>query len=262
MLQRRQGPGSPTAAPPVANEIPDVETPLPEPEPEVVEPEAEEGQEQNQPTTETEETQTAAPTEEAAASASSTAEPGAAGRTDIELFMPEPPTELSAAAQGRVNHARSQTNQAATVTTELPSAETNVDEARGAVEEPQEETQARAGEALVEALGERPQPSPEIEELCENIRRIIREKRPPDEESLVEADPEEAANAAGDQLNQSIEGDVERVEGSYNQLDEQPEGTPQQEPEEIETPPEQIETPDIGASEAIPDDVPAEEVRL
>lgn len=183
-------------------------------------------------------------------------------RPDIELSMPEPPSELSPTAQRRLEQSQQRAGQAAATTTDLPAAESNVEGARGAVTEPEAETQARAGEALVEALGERPQPSPEIEELCENIRRIIREKRPPDEESLVEADPEEAAAEAGNQLNQSIAGGVEQVEGSYDQLDETPQGEPTQAPEAIETPPEQVETPNIGAANAIPDPVPPEDVSL
>ncbi len=201
------------------------------------------------------------------APADGSAAPGAvptlgSARPDISIAMPEPPSEMSPAAQGRLEQVQQRTNRAASATTELPAAESNVEGARSAVTEPEEETQARAGEALVEALGERPQPSPEIDELCENIRRIIREKRPPDEESLVEADPEEAANEAGNQLNQSIEGDVERVEGSYNQLDETPQGEPAQEPTVIENPPAQVETPNIGAANAIPDPVAPEAVSL
>ncbi len=186
----------------------------------------------------------------------------ATARPDITLSMPEPPAALSSAAQGRLERTQQRANQAATVTTALPSADANVGSARGAVTEPQEETQARAGEALVEALGERSQPSPEIEALCEHIRRIICEKRPPDEESLVQADPEAAANEAGNQLNQSIEGDVERVEGSYDALDETPTGTPELEPEAIATPPEQVETPNLGAAAAIPDAIAPEDVSL
>ncbi|TVQ20284.1 MAG: hypothetical protein EA367_09015, partial [Leptolyngbya sp. DLM2.Bin15] len=186
----------------------------------------------------------------------------ATARPDIDLSMPEPPAALSSAARGRLEHTQQRAGQAAAVTTELPSADANVGSARGAVTEPEEETQARAGEALVEALGERSQPSPEIEALCEHIRRIICEKRPPDEESLVKADPEAAANEAGNQLNQSIEGDVERVEGSYDALDETPTGTPELEPEAIATPPEQVETPNLGAAAAVPDAIAPEEVSL
>ena len=56
---------------------------------------------------------------------------------------------------------------------------------------------AQAGDALVAELGERPAPSPEIEELCVRIRETIRAKRPPDEDSLVEADPEGEAVQIG-----------------------------------------------------------------
>ncbi len=194
---------------------------------------------------------------------SATVQPaGETGAVGVELLMPEPPSELSEEAQSRLEQVQSNAAGAAAAESELPDAEANVTSARSAVEEPEEETSSRAGGALVEALGERPQPSPEIEALCQRIRQAIRSKRPPDEESLVDADPTEAAQEAGSELNQSIEGDVERVEGSYEQLNQQPEGTPQQQPQELEVPPENVETPEIGAEAAVPDPVPAEAVSL
>ena len=264
VLPRRESPDtSPEAHPARARAAPQPSVPLsiPEiPEPEPVTPKQEERPETERPTSETEESRSVAPAESAAPPAAPT-EAGTE-RADVELLMPEPPSELSAEAQGRLEHAQSQANQATAATSELLSADTNVDAAREAVAEPQEETQARASDALVEALGERPAPSPEIEELCQRIYRIIREQRPPDEEALIEADPEAAAREAGNQLNQSIEEDVQRVEGNYDQLDEPQEGTPEQLPQEIETPPEQVETPEIGATEAVPDPIPAEDVSL
>ncbi|OLT59687.1 eCIS core domain-containing protein [Moorena bouillonii] len=216
---------------------------------------------------------TAAPpaiTEQTTASVSAEAPPesvtpqpaGETGSVGVELLMPEPPSELSPEAQNRLAQVQSNAATAAATESELPSAEANVASARSAVTEPEEETSARAGEALVEALGERPQPSPEIEALCQRIYQIIRSKRPPDEESLVDADPTEAAQEAGGELNQSIQSNIEQVESSYDQLDQQPEGTAQQQPQALEVPPETVETPEINAEAAVPDPVTPEAVSL
>lgn len=257
VLQRRQRSDAVQPASPVIDETTEEESASSLPDvapPEIAQPEAEEQT--------TESSQTLAPEESADANAPDESAATAPPSDDVELLMPEPPTTLSAGAQSRLAHAQSQTNQAAATSADLPTAEANTAVAREAVEEPQEETQARAEGALVAALGERPEPSLEIEALCERIRTVIRNKRPPDEEALIQADPEEAAREAGNQLNQSIEGNVEQVEGSYDQLNELPEGTPTQLPEEIETPPTQVDTPEIGASQATPDPVPADAVSL
>ncbi|HLV37381.1 MAG TPA: polymorphic toxin type 15 domain-containing protein, partial [Spirillospora sp.] len=144
----------------------------------------------------------------------------------------------------------------------MPPAESAVAEARGAVTEPEAETQARAEEALVTVLDERPEPSAEIEELCARIRQVIRDKRPPDEDSLTEAEPNEMAREAGGQLNENVEGDVGRVQGEYNQMQEQPEGTPASEPTPMEGTPPAQDTASIDAAQAVPDPVPAEAVSL
>ena len=179
-----------------------------------------------------------------------------------ELLMPPPPDGLSAEEQARIEGVQELADEATENTTDLPPAEENVAEARGAVEEPQSETSARAENALVEALGARPEPSPEIEELCDQIYRVIRAKRPPDEDSLVNAEPEEMAREAGGQLNQAVEGDAQRVQGEYDSLNEPGEGTPQQQAQEMETPPETAETPDLNAATATPDGVSEEQVDL
>ncbi|MGC1310441.1 MAG: DUF4157 domain-containing protein [Phormidesmis sp.] len=211
----------------------------------------------------TDDTQSVAPAEAGSTAApSAPSVPDEAGHNDIEPLMPKPPSTLSPAARGRLAHSQAQASQAAATSADLPTAETNTAAARGAVEEPQQETEARAEGDLVAALGERPEPSLEIEALCERIRAVIRSKRPPDEDALIKADPQEAAREAGNQLNQSIEGNVGQVGGSYDQLNEPQTGTPQQLPKEIETPPEQVNTPEIGASAATPDPVPAQAVSL
>ncbi len=180
----------------------------------------------------------------------------------IEPIMSEPPSELSAEEQGRINQVRSRTGSNAEATTDLPTESENTDSARAGVTEPPQETTARASGALVAELGLQPQPSPEIEELCEHIKSVIENKRPPDEDSLLRSDPEEAADEAGAQLNDNIESDTERVEDNYNSLEENPEGSPEQIGQPIEPSPENVNGPNINATNATPNAVPDEEVNL
>jgi hypothetical protein len=181
---------------------------------------------------------------------------------DVEILMPEPPAGLSGAETARLERVERRAGKAAAVTTVLPAAEESTQAARDAVTEPKDETEGRAQSSLVTALGTRPAPSPEIEKLCDDIRAIIRSKRPPDEDSLVKSDPESMAKAAGGQLNASIEGDVKRVDGTYDALDKPPEGTAQLKPKGLEAPPAFVETPLIDAASATPSGVPAENVSL
>jgi hypothetical protein len=180
----------------------------------------------------------------------------------VELLMPAPADGLSAGEVARIEGVQERAHVATESSASLPPAEENVAEARAAVEEPESETRARAEDGLVEALGERPEPSPEIEELCLHIYDVIRSKRPPDENSLVNAQPEEMAREAGGELNQAVEGDAERVQGEYDSLDNPPEGAPEQQAEEMEFPPETAEMPDLDAAAATPDGVSEEQVDL
>lgn len=187
---------------------------------------------------------------------------GAGAGAGVEILMPEPPSELTPAAQARLNRAQRRAGEASGQVRELPAADQNVEEARAAVEEPEEEVAGRARTQLAASLDERPAPSPEIEELCKRIAQVIHDKRPPDEDSLVKAEPREMAREAGGELNQSIEGDVDRVEGSYNELDKPPEGERQQEPQDMQPPPARVETAPLGAQGAVNDQVPEEDVSL
>lgn len=185
-----------------------------------------------------------------------------AAPVEVELLMPEPPTELSPAAQQRLAGVRQRTRATAATQATMPSAARNVAGARQAVTEPEAETTARVEGALVEALGERPAPSPEIEALCVRIRDVIQAQRPPDEDALVEADPEQAALDAGRQLDESVEGDINRVQGSYDQLGEQQTGTPATTPQPLAAQPPAQQTADIDAASAAPEPVSAEDVSL
>ncbi|MCX4245562.1 eCIS core domain-containing protein [Paraliomyxa miuraensis] len=180
----------------------------------------------------------------------------------VEPQMPPPPEELGPAAQQRLGSARGAAGSRASAESTLPSAEASTGEARAAVTEPPEEQLAEARADLVAALEQRPEPSPEIEALCQRIYQAIRDRRPPDEDSLLEADPTSAARQAGGELNDSIQSDADRVEGEYAGLDEAPPteaavpGTP------LETPPTEVESRDIDAEGAAPDPVPDADIDL
>ncbi|MEM9835610.1 MAG: DUF4157 domain-containing protein [Bacteroidota bacterium] len=206
---------------------------------------------------------TAAPAAPASTEESLESAPGALPVVNtIEPLMPPPPENLSPAARSRGQNVRDRTEVAGDANATLPPAEETTSDARAGVTEPTEETDARAAATLTSELNDRLAPSPEIEELCENIRRVIREKRPPDEDSLLQADPEEAANEAGDQLNEQIDEDVERVEGEYDELDTAPAGTPEQIGEAPVPPPTEVPEPATNAASAAPDALSEEEVSL
>lgn len=176
--------------------------------------------------------------------------------------MPEPPADLGRAARQRLGQVQQSGARVAQAQAELPPAETQVGGARAAVTEPPEETAARAEADLVAALGAEPPPSPELEELCQRIYQVIRSKRPPDEEQLVKAEPEQMAQSAGAEMNASIEGDVQRVGGEYQGLQENPQGQPQQVGGDLNPPPEADAPAPAAAAAAAPDAVPAENVSL
>lgn len=181
---------------------------------------------------------------------------------ELEPLMPPPPEALGPEAQARLRQSQRNAGAAAEANADMPAAEELTSDARSGVTEPEVETGARASGQLTASMSERLAPSPEIEALCEDIRRVIREKRPPDEDSLLQADPEEAAQEAGTQLNDNIDSDVERVKGEYDELDESPTGEAEQVGAEIVLPPEEVGEPNLRAAGAAPDPLTEEDVSL
>jgi hypothetical protein len=179
-----------------------------------------------------------------------------------EPLMPPAPEQMSAASARRIAVVESNAAASATAHSNLPPETEQTASARAGVQEPVAETEALAQRNLVAALNKRPEPSPEIEELCANIRRVIYERRPPDEESLLQADPEAAANEAGSTLSADVEGDAQRVGSSYDELGGEPTGTPEQMAQPIETPPTDAGAAPLQATQAAPDAVPAEDLSL
>jgi len=144
----------------------------------------------------------------------------------------------------------------------MPQPSESVADARRAVTEPQEETNARAEAGLVAALDRRPAPSAAITQLCAEIRRAIRERRPPDEDSLMRTNPAQEARQAGGQVQSSVNNDANNVRAGYDQMDQAPPTTPGQQGQATASPLSRVNTPSPNAARATPDAVPAEQVSL
>lgn len=185
---------------------------------------------------------------------------GASG--GVRMHMPAPPSHASAATVGRIKRVQARAGAAAAAQATLPDSGEQTADARKAVTEPDAEATAKAQADLITELGEQPKPSPEIEALCERIRKVIRDKRPPDEDALASADPEAAANDAGNQLNSSVQGDTQKVQGSYDSINSPPAAAAPAKGAELPPAPAAAPTAPVNAASATPDSVPAKNVSL
>jgi hypothetical protein len=206
--------------------------------------------------------QKAAPGEAAAPDAAAEGGEGGPAPVAVKLHMPEPPTGPSPATTKRIQGVKSRAGGAAAAHAALPPGSSQVGDARQAVTEPDAEANAKAQAALIAALDEKPAPSPEIVKLCERIREVIRKKRPPDEDALMEAKPEGEALNAGNQLNSTVEGETKKVEGNYASMNQPPAGAAPQKGQELPPQPAAAGTPGVNATAATPDAVPAASVSL
>lgn len=191
------------------------------------------------------------------ATASEEGETGAAGGVVLspEPLMPEAPSELGKEAQQRLSQAQSGAGRAASSSRQLPAATEMTGDAREGVTEPPEETKANASAELTGTLKERPAPSPQIEELCAKIKAAIEAKRPPDEDSLLEADPKGAADEVGSDLNDNISKDADNVNSGYDEMDNPGEGQTGQVGVAPDVPSESYNEGEINAEGAAPDPV-------
>ena len=192
------------------------------------------------------------PVEESPAAEEVALEVPAPAPPEVELLIPPPPPDLEERTQ-----ARARSSSAALATTgarheALPPPSEEVAAARANVQEPAEETEARAEGGLTAALREQPAPSPEIEQLCDDIQDAIENRRPPDEASLRRADPAAEAQAVGDALNDDISGEGERVAGDYDAVNAEASGTPEQVSEPLPDTPPVGPTPDVAAANVTP----------
>jgi hypothetical protein len=179
----------------------------------------------------------------------------------IELLMPEPASELSAIDQQNLAVSRRRAQTQTQNQRDLPTAVDNVNQSRGAVSEPIEETAARASAGLAAQLGAQAQPSPEIIALCDTIRRTIADKRPPDEDSLLDTDPREEAAAAGESLQSSVAGQAQGVTENYQPLNNTPVGTPALSPQGLIAP-SSVNSGNLNATDAVPEAATAQSISL
>ena len=186
----------------------------------------------------------------------------AAAPAAVELLMPEPPSELSPDTRERIGEVKEKAGGAAEATADMPPAGEVTEGTRAAVAEPAAEAAGRAQGDVVGELDQKVAPSPEIEALCQRIYDVIRAKRPPDEDKLVEAEPEQMARDAGGQLDENVSGDTQRVQSGYDEMGQTPAGEPAPAEGDLETPPATAQTPPVNATQAVPDAVPPENVSL
>jgi hypothetical protein len=209
---------------------------------------------------------TATPTARPAASqTAATAAPTAIPRRGASgdgLLMPDAPSALTPAAAARLQTIHAGNQGVAAATTTLPTADHQTDVARGAVEEPQAEQDAHAQHDVVAGVDDRPPPSPEIEQAVARIRQVIRDKRPPDEDKLVDAKPREMAQEAGQQMSSGVEQRAGTVRQGYADMQNHPQGTPSTTPVPATLPPERAQTQPVDAASGAPDPLHHDDVSL
>lgn len=189
---------------------------------------------------------------------------GGAGKAvaavSVQLHMPEPPSGPSPASVRRIQAVQARAGGAAAAHSAMPSGGALVGDARKAVAPPAAETEAAAQAALIAQV--QAAPSPEIVKLCENIRDVIKRKRPPDEDALMEAKPEAAATEAGNQLNATVDSEAKKVQSNYGAINEPADPAAPPKPPPIPGQPPVPATPAVNAQSATPDAVPASAVSL
>lgn len=183
---------------------------------------------------------------------------GAAGPA-VKLHMPEPPSANSPKAAARIHGVQARAGGKAAAHGSLPPGADQTAGARGAVTEPSAEALAKAQQALIAQVNAAP--SPEIVKLCERIKEVIKNKRPPDEDALMQAKPEGEAMAAGSQLNETVDGETKKVAANYGAMN-QPASGEAKPGGDLPPQPAVAATPGVNAKAAVPDAVPASSVSL
>jgi len=183
-----------------------------------------------------------------------------AAEARVKLHIPEPPTKPSKATMGRIAGVKARAGGTAAAQGTLPDAASQVGDAQKAVTPPDAERLAEARAQLIAQVNAAP--SPAIVKLCERIRQVIRDKRPPDEDALVEADPDKAATEAGSELNTTVQNESKKVEDNYQSLQTPGTAPPVAAAPPLTPQPAAAETAPVGAKSATPDAVPAGNVSL
>ncbi len=187
---------------------------------------------------------------------------GAGGGPAVAMKMPPPPSAPSRKTMQRIGGVARRAGGTAGAMATLPPGAEQAGDARKAVDQPSEESKAKAKADLIAALGSTPAPSPEIVALCDRIYKIIEKKRPVDEDALMEAEPAAEAKNAGDQLNETVEGETKKAQAAYGAIDKPPEGATPAAGAPLPGQPDPAATKPIDAAAATPDPVPAANVSL
>ncbi|PPK87914.1 hypothetical protein CLV84_0873 [Neolewinella xylanilytica] len=186
----------------------------------------------------------------------------AAAPPEVELLIPPPPPDLEQQTQARASRATGAMATTGSRQQNLPPPAESVAGARANVQEPEQETTARAQGNLTAALREQPAPSPEIEQLCDDIQDAIENKRPPDEASLRRADPEAAAQEVGDALNDDISGQSQSAADEYDAVNTEATGSPEQVSEPLPDTPPVGDLPNVAAANVTPPPATESDVSL
>ena len=176
--------------------------------------------------------------------------------------MPEPAVSLSPAEASRAGGVQARAKASATAAASAPLATDNVAAAKAAVQVPQSENDARAAEKIVADLAASVKPSPEIVALCDRIKKLIREKRPADEDGVIDTRPQEVAQVAGATVEGDVQKNVDDTKSSYGPMSATPAGTPSVAPPDVAPLPGAAPAPELKAAAATPDAVPPAQVNL
>jgi ADP-ribose pyrophosphatase YjhB (NUDIX family) len=184
------------------------------------------------------------------------------GASADNLLVPEAPSALQPGAAARLQTIHGENQGVAAATTALPTADQQTDIARRSVVEPKTEQDANAQHGVVTQIDNRPPPSPEIEQAVARIRQVIRDKRPPSEDKLVDARPKEMAQAAGQQMSGDVQQRADTVRGGYADMQQPPQGQPSTQPVPATVPPAQAKTNPVDAGAGAPDPLKQADVSL
>lgn len=178
----------------------------------------------------------------------------------VKMHMPEPPTKPSKATMTRIKGVKGRAGGRAKAQAALPPGAKQVGDAQKAVTPPDAERIAEARAKLIAEVNAAP--SPEIVKLCERIRKVIRDKRPPDEDALASAEPAKEAAEAGSQLNSTVQSESKKVTDNYGAMNAAPAPAAAKPGEPVPPQPAPAPTPAVNAKAATPDAVPPEKVSL
>ena len=185
---------------------------------------------------------------------------GKSADTGVALHIPEPPSGPSPATLGRIQGIQARAGKVAATQASLPSGANQVGNARQAVSEPDVAALAKAQAELISQV--QAAPSQEIVKLCGRIREVIRTKRPPDEDALMEAKPDEEALAAGNQLNSTVNAETQKIQDNYATVNQPPPATTPVKGQDLPPQPQASFSPPVNAQGAVPDAIPPEKVSL